>query len=70
MKVHDWNMQPVRKTRREKPQPGKEDLQVHTIVATKNHKRVMLHRVERTLPNGKKEVFIIKASPKEMGIDH
>ncbi len=70
MKVQDWNMQPVRKTRREKPQPGKEDLQVHTIVATKNHQRVMLHRVERTLPNGKKEVFIIKASPKEMGIDH
>ena len=67
MKLDDWNVQPVRRSKRSR---RGDEVQVHSIVATNDNKRVILHRVERTLPNGKKEVFLIKASPREMKIDH
>lgn len=67
MKLDKWKVQPVRRPKRRR---RGDDVQVESLIATQDEKRVVLHRVERTLPNGKKETFIIKVSPKEMKIDH
>jgi len=65
MKVGDWEMKPMRRRR---PAGGKEpladDVRVETLVAYRENKRVLLHRVVKTHPDGHEEVFIIKAVPR------
>ena len=40
------------------------------IVAVKDNKRILLHRVVKINPDGSEEVFIIKASPKIIETNH
>jgi hypothetical protein len=54
----------------EMDEPLSEDIKVETVVATKDDKRVVLHRVVKKNPDGTEEVFIIKASPKILNTDH
>ena len=72
MRIQDWNLKPLKP----KAQPAAEgeplsdDIFVSTIVATKDNKQVLLHRVTKVNPDGTKETFIIKASPKILSTDH
>jgi hypothetical protein len=50
--------------------PLSDDIKVETVVATKDNRRVVLHRVVKKNPDGTEEVFIIKASPKILNTDH
>ena len=71
MKVQDWNVKPMRrKVAPTEDDPLADDILVNTIVATKDGKRVLLHRVKKINPDGSEEVFIIKASPKILSTDH
>ena len=73
MKLEDWKLQPVKKSGSRKgavTTTTSDGIKVQTMVATKNNRKVILHRVEKTLPNGKKEIFIIKASAKDLEINH
>lgn len=72
MKIQDWNVKPLKpKARSADPdEPLAEDIFVSTIVATKDNKQVLLHRVTKVNPDGTEEVFIIKASPKILNTDH
>jgi hypothetical protein len=51
-------------------EPLAEDIFVSTIVATRDNKEVVLHRVTKVNPDGSEEVFIIKASPKILATNH
>lgn len=71
MKLEDWNVKPMKpKVAPTDDDPLAEDIFVNTIVATKEGKRVLLHRVKKINPDGTEEVFIIKASPKILSTDH
>ena len=69
MKVGDWEMKPMRR-RSAAPSGEKlaDDVRVETLVAYRDKKRVLLHRVTKVHPDGRKEVFVIKAVPRDM--DH
>jgi hypothetical protein len=72
MKIQDWSLKPL------KPkgmlvgadEPLADDIFVSTIVATRDNKQVVLHRVTKVNPDGSEEVFIIKASPKILATNH
>lgn len=66
MKVGDWDMIPLQERRKK---GRKEDIQVRTMMAIHDDRRVLLHRVEKRNPDGTSEVFIIKANP-EPSTDH
>ena len=71
MKLQDWNVKPMKpKVTPTEDDPLADDILVNTIVATKDGKRVLLHRVKKINPDGTEEVFIIKASPKILSTDH
>ena len=72
MKVQDWNVKPIkpRATQGTDDEPLADDIFVNTIVAVKDNKRILLHRVVKLNPDGSEEVFIIKASPKILATDH
>ena len=72
MKIQDWNLKPLkpRLTEETADEPLADDIYVNTIVATKDNKRVLLHRVVKVNPDGSEEVFIIKASPKIIETNH
>ena len=67
MKVGGWNMMPLTSARRSR---NTDPIKVSSIIAYKDEKRVVLHRVEKTNEDGTREVFIIKASPKILSTDH
>jgi len=71
MKIQGWNMKSL-EPKEWTPEDGNlsEDIQTTSFVAVKDNKRVVLHRVVKTNPDGTEEVFIIKASPKVLGTDH
>lgn len=58
MKVGDWKMMPLTSTRKSRTT---DPIKVNSIIAYKDNKRVVLHRIEKTADDGSKEVFIIKA---------
>lgn len=67
MKIGAWKMLPLtsdRKSRRSDP------IKVSSMVAYRDDRRIVLHRVEKRNPDGSREVFIIKASPKILATDH
>ncbi len=68
MKVGDWEMKPMRR-RRPAPsgEPLADDVKVETLVAFRDNKQVLLHRVIKRHPDGREEVFIIKAVPRDTG---
>ena len=72
MKIQDWSVKPIKP--KAPPvatdEPLADDIFVSTIVATKDNKQVVLHRVTKVNPDGSEEVFIIKASPKLLATDH
>jgi len=72
MKIQDWSLKPLRP--KGMPVAGDEplsdDIFVSTIVATRDDKQVVLHRVTKVNPDGSEEVFIIKASPKILSTNH
>jgi hypothetical protein len=71
MKLEGWNVKPLKpKVAPTADDPLADDILVNTIVATKDGKRVLLHRVKKINPDGSEEVFIIKASPKILSTDH
>jgi hypothetical protein len=72
MKLQDWNVKPLkpRLQPESKDEPLADDIFVNTIVATKDDKRILLHRVVKVNPDGSEEVFIIKASPKILDTNH
>jgi len=72
MKLHGWNVKPLkpRISPSAKDEPLAEDIFVNSIVAVKDNKRVLLHRVVKINPDGSEEVFIIKASPKIIETNH
>lgn len=72
MKIQDWNLKPLkpRLSPESKDEPLAEDIFVNTLVAVKDNKRVLLHRVVKVKPDGSEEVFIIKASPKLIETNH
>lgn len=72
MKLHGWNVKPLkpRVSPSAKDEPLAEDIFVNSIVAVKDNKRVLLHRVVKINPDGSEEVFIIKASPKIIETNH
>jgi hypothetical protein len=72
MKLQDWNVKPLkpRVPQESKDEPLADDIFVNTIVATKDDKRILLHRVVKVNPDGSEEVFIIKASPKILDTNH
>jgi len=72
MKVQDWNVKPIkpRTAQATDDDPLADDIFVNTIVAVKDNKRVLLHRVVKLNPDGSEEVFIIKASPKIIDTNH
>ena len=71
MKLEGWNVKPLKpKVVPTADDPLADDILVNTIVATKDGKRVLLHRVKKINPDGSEEVFIIKASPKILSTDH
>jgi hypothetical protein len=66
MKVGDWEMRPIRRRRpASAAEPLADDVRVESLVAYKDNRRVLLHRVIKRHPDGREEVFIIKAVPKE-----
>jgi len=67
MKVGSWNMMPLTSNKRSR---NTDPIKVSSIIAYKDDKRVVLHRVEKTNEDGSTEVFIIKASPKILKTDH
>ena len=67
MKVGGWKMMPLTSSKRSRIT---DPIKVSSIIAYKDDKRVVLHRVEKTNEDGSTEVFIIKASPKILGTDH
>jgi hypothetical protein len=72
MKIQDWSVKPMkpRAPLALADEPLADDIFVSTIVATKDNKQVVLHRVTKVNPDGSEEVFIIKASPKILATDH
>jgi hypothetical protein len=72
MKLQDWNVKPLRPrvSPTDKDEPLADDIFVNTIVAVKDNKRILLHRVVKLNPDGTEEVFIIKASPKIIETNH
>ncbi len=72
MKIQDWSLKPLRPKMRpvSKDEPLSDDIFVNTLVAMKDRKRVLLHRVVKVNPDGSEEIFIIKASPKIIETDH
>jgi hypothetical protein len=71
VKIQGWNMKPVvPKGWNDMDGPLSDDIKVETVVATKDNRRVVLHRVVKKNPDGTEEVFIIKASPKILNTDH
>jgi hypothetical protein len=72
MKIQDWNIKPLnpRLSPSAKDEPLAEDIFVNTLVAMKDNKRVLLHRVVKIHPDGSEEVFIIKVSPKIIETNH
>ena len=72
MKLHGWNVKPLRPrvSPSAKDEPLAEDIFVNSIVAVKDNKRILLHRVVKINPDGSEEVFIIKASPKIIETNH
>lgn len=72
MKLQDWSVKPLkpRVPTADKDEPLADDIFVNTIVAVKDNKRVLLHRVVKINPDGSEEVFIIKASPKIIETNH
>ena len=72
MKLEDWSLKPLKPklSPSAKDEPLADDIYVHTLVAMKDNKRVLLHRVVKVNPDGSEEVFIIKASPKIIETNH
>jgi len=71
VKIQGWNMKSIApKGWSEGDGPLADDIRVDTVVATKDHTRVVLHRIVKKNPDGSEEVFIIKASPKILSTDH
>ncbi len=71
MKIQGWNMKPIApKGWTEADGPLSEDIRVETVVATKDNKRVVLHRVVKRNADGTEEVFIIKATPQILSTEH
>ncbi len=67
MKVGKWNMLPLSPRKRK---GAKDKVKVDTMVAIQEGKRILVHRVEKRKDDGTAEVFIIKASPADLEIDH
>lgn len=67
MKISGWKMLPLTSQRKAR---ATDPVKVSSIVAVRNNQRIVLHRVEKTHPDGSREVFIIKASPKLLETDH
>lgn len=67
MKISGWKMMPLNDQRKGR---ASDPIKVKTIVAYRNNRRVVLHRVEKLNEDGTSEVFIIKASPKILSTDH
>ena len=67
MKVGDWNMMPLTSSKKSRTT---DPIKVSSIIAYKDDRRVVLHRVEKVNEDGTREVFIIKASPKILKTDH
>ena len=65
MKIQDWKLKPLkpRMPAAHEDEPLADDIFVSTIVATRDDRQVVLHRVTKVNPDGSEEVFIIKASP-------
>ncbi len=72
MKIQDWNLKPLkpRVAPESKDEPLADDIFVNSVVAVKDNKRILLHRVVKINPDGTEEVFIIKASPKIIETNH
>lgn len=72
MKIEDWRLKPLkpRVPTLAEDEPLADDIFVSTIVATRDNKQVVLHRVTKVNPDGSEEVFIIKASPKILATNH
>jgi len=72
MKLQDWKLKPLkpRMPALQEDEPLADDIFVSTIVATRDNKQVVLHRVTKVNPDGSEEVFIIKASPKILATNH
>ena len=67
MKVGNWDMFPLTERKR---RGRKDDIKVRSIVAVRDNRRVLLHRVEKHNEDGTTEVFIIKASARDLKTDH
>jgi hypothetical protein len=67
MKISGWKMMPLNDQRKNR---ATDPIKIKSIVAYRNNKRVVLHRVEKVNDDGTREVFIIKASPKILATDH
>jgi len=72
MKIQDWNLKPLKPKAApvSEDEPLSDDIFVSTIVATKDNKQVLLHRVTKVNPDGTEETFVIKVSPKILSTDH
>ncbi|MCZ6696117.1 MAG: hypothetical protein O7A63_06190 [Acidobacteria bacterium] len=72
MKLEGWNVKPLKLkiSPEDKDEPLSEDITVSSMIAMKDNKRVLLHRVVKRNPDGTEEVFIIKASPKIIETNH
>jgi len=71
MKIQGWNMRPIApKGWTDVDGPLADDIRVETVVATKDNKRVVLHRVVKRNPDGSEEIFIIKATPQILNTEH
>jgi len=71
MKIQGWNMKPIApKGWTASDGPLSDDIRVETVVATKDNKRVVLHRVVKRNPDGSEEIFIIKATPQILKTEH
>jgi len=67
MKISGWKMMPLNDQRKGR---ASDPIKVNSIIAYRNNQRVVLHRVEKMNTDGTREVFIIKASPKDLSTDH
>ena len=71
MKIQGWNMKPIApKGWTDVDGPLSDDIRVEMVVATKDNKRVVLHRVVKRNPDGSEEIFIIKATPQILKTEH
>jgi hypothetical protein len=72
MKIQDWNLKPLKPKVApvSEDEPLSDDIFVSTIVATRDNTQVLLHRVTKVNPDGTRETFIIKTSPKIQSTDH